>query len=155
MLPTITIEGNLVADPEMRFTPSGKQLAEFRVAATRRKRNDRGEWYDDKQVFLKVTVWDLLAENVANSLHKGDGVVVVGQLYQDEWEGQDGQRRTEVKMEGRNVGVSLLRAETEVRRVPRQSAAPAPAPAHDPWSAAPAPTPQDVWGHQAGDEPPF
>jgi single-strand DNA-binding protein len=159
MLPYITIEGNLVDEPEVRFTPTGKQLAEFRVAASRSKRNERGEWVDDKELFIKVTVWDQLAENVAESLNKGDSVLVTGYLYQDSWEDAQGQRRTAVRIEGKNVGASLMRATARPQRVQRQPAQAQQA--RDPWAAdpnarnAPAAAPAvDPWAGQP-ENPPF
>jgi single-strand DNA-binding protein len=116
---------------------------------------------DDKELFIKVTVWDQLAENVAESLNKGDAVIVTGYLYQDSWEDAQGQRRTAVQMEGKNVGASLMRATARPQRVQRQPAQaqqPQAAPAADPWAADPnarARPATDPWAAAQPENPPF
>ena len=91
--PTITMTGNLVSDPELRYTPSGTAVANFTVANTPRFMQD-DVWQDGDPLFLRCTVWREYAENVANSLHKGDRVFVSGRLRANYYETKDGEKRT-------------------------------------------------------------
>src|SRR3954465_1041169 len=87
---TITVVGNLTDDPELRFTPSGAGVAKFSVASTPRTLDRAsGEWRDGDALFLRCTAWRDLAEHVAESLHKGDRVIVQGRLKQDNWQDKD------------------------------------------------------------------
>ncbi|MGH3297817.1 MAG: single-stranded DNA-binding protein, partial [Trebonia sp.] len=91
----ITVVGNLVADPELRFTPSGQPVATFRVASTPRLRdNATGEWKDGDSLFLSCNVWRQAAENVAESLQRGMRVIVTGRLRQRNYETKEGEKRT-------------------------------------------------------------
>ena len=94
---TATIVGNLASDPSLRFTAAGKPVTSFGVAVGRRKKNDAGKWEDDGADFYDVTCWDSLAENVAESLEKGNRVVVTGRLRQETWE-KDGDKRSKVSV---------------------------------------------------------
>ena len=89
---TVTFEGNLAADPELRFTSTGKQLAELRVLVNPRRQNDAGEWEDTEPTRHRVTCFGTLAENVTESLRSGDRVIVVGRIATDSWTDK-GQRR--------------------------------------------------------------
>lgn len=101
----ITIDGNLTADPELRFVPSGAATARFTVASTPRvKRGD--QWEDGETVFLPVTVWRELAEGSAETLRKGDTVIVSGKLRQRSYE-KDGIRRVAYEIDGEFVGKSV------------------------------------------------
>ena len=91
------IIGNLGADPELRYTPSGKAVANLRVAVNDRVRNAAGEWQDDTQWF-NVEVWDDAAERAAERMRKGNKVFAEGQLRAREWEGKDGQKRTSLEI---------------------------------------------------------
>lgn len=102
----ITITGNLAADPELRFTPSGKAVAGFTVVENIRHRNDAGEWVDGQPNYFDVDVWELDAENVAESLEKGNRVIVTGIVRTEKWE-KDGQTRTKQKIRADEVAVSL------------------------------------------------
>src|SRR5215468_5575967 len=116
----ITIAGNLVDDPELRFTPSGQPVAKFRVASTPRIRdNSTGEWKDGDSLFLTCNVWRQMAENVAESLQRGMRVIVSGRLRQRNYETQQGEKRTVYEVEVDDVGPSLLRASAKVNRVTR------------------------------------
>lgn len=151
----ITIVGNLVSDPELRFTANGSAVASFRVASTPRFLDKAtNEWKDGEGLFLTVNVWRQMAENCAESLTKGSRVIVQGRLKQRSYETREGEKRTVYEIEADDIGPSLLRATAKVTRAARQGgaggggyqqSAPA-APSDDPWS-----TP--VGG--AGDEPPF
>src|SRR5437016_9907268 len=115
-----TIAGNLVDDPELRFTPSGQPVAKFRVASTPRFRdNQTGEWKDGDALFLRCNVWRQAAENVAESLTRGMRVMVSGRLRQRSFETREGEKRTVVELEVDEVGPSLRYATAKVNKVNR------------------------------------
>ena len=117
----ITVVGNLVADPELRYTPSGSAVANFRVASTpRRYDSQSGQWVDGEALFLTCNVWRQAAENVANSLTKGDRVIVNGRLRQRSFETREGEKRTVFEIEVDEVGPSLKYATSQVTKTPRQ-----------------------------------
>jgi len=108
---TITITGNLVDDPELRFTPSGVAVARFRIASTPRYRdNATGEWKDGDTLFLTCQVWRQAAENVAESLQKGMRAIVTGRLHQRSYETQEGEKRTVYELQADEAGPSLRNA---------------------------------------------
>ena len=116
----ITIAGNLVDDPELRFTPAGQPVARFRVASTPRFRdNNTGEWKDGDSLFLTCNVWRQAAENVAESLTRGMRVIVSGRLRQRSYETKEGEKRTVYEVEVDDVGPSLRNASAKVNRVAR------------------------------------
>jgi single-strand DNA-binding protein len=116
----ITIAGNLVDDPELRFTPSGQPVARFRVASTPRFRdNTSGEWKDGDSLFLTCNVWRQAAENVAESLQRGMRVIVSGRLRQRSYETKEGEKRTVYEVEVDDVGPSLRNASAKVAKVSR------------------------------------
>ncbi len=116
----ITISGNLVDDPELRFTPAGQPVARFRVASTPRFRdNASGEWKDGDSLFLTCNVWRQAAENVAESLQRGMRVIVSGRLRQRSYETKEGEKRTVYEVEVDDVGPSLRNASAKVNRVAR------------------------------------
>ena len=116
----ITISGNLVDDPELRFTPSGQPVARFRVASTPRFRdNASGEWKDGDSLFLSCNVWRQAAENVAESLQRGMRVIVSGRLRQRSYETKEGEKRTVYEVEVDDVGPSLRNASAKVAKVSR------------------------------------
>jgi single-strand DNA-binding protein len=116
----ITIAGNLVEDPELRFTPAGQPVARFRVASTPRLRdNATGEWKDGDSLFLTCNVWRQAAENVAESLTRGMRVIVSGRLRQRSYETKEGEKRTVYEVEVDDVGPSLRNASAKVNRVAR------------------------------------
>jgi single-strand DNA-binding protein len=116
----ITIIGNLVDDPELRFTPSGAAVAKFRIASTPRVM-DRAtnEWKDGDSLFLTCNVWRQAAENVAESLTKGTRVIVSGRLRQRSYETKEGEKRTVYEIEVDEVGPSLRSATAKVNRANR------------------------------------
>lgn len=152
MLPKVTIEGNLTDEPELRFTPQGVPVASFTVAANSRRRAPDGSWQDGDPLFLRVTCWRQLAENVADSLHRGTSVVVVGELKQNSYEDREGNKRTSYEVNAQNVGPSLRYATTDVKKVGREQ------PQQqqqitDPWASG---QPQgDPWASDQPEEPPF
>jgi single-strand DNA-binding protein len=116
----ITVVGNLVADPELRFTPSGQPVATFRVASTPRIRDAAsGDWKDGDSLFLSCNVWRQAAENVAESLQRGMRVIVTGRLRQRNYETKEGEKRTVYEVEVDDVGPSLRNASAKVNRASR------------------------------------
>ena len=178
----ITLVGNLVDDPELRFTPSGAAVAKFRIASTPRTFDKQSnEWKDGESLFLTCNVWRQPAENVAESLQRGMRVIVQGRLRQRSYETKEGEKRTVFEVEVDEVGPSLRSATAKVTRAQR-SGGPGggfgggqqgggwgggsqSGPSDDPWaSSAPAGGGQQGggggWGAPAGgggysDEPPF
>jgi single-strand DNA-binding protein len=116
----ITIAGNLVDDPELRFTPAGQPVARFRVASTPRLRdNSTGEWKDGDSLFLTCNVWRQAAENVAETLQRGMRVIVSGRLRQRSYETKEGEKRTVYEVEVDDVGPSLRNASAKVTKAAR------------------------------------
>ena len=111
---TVTITGNVTRDPELRFTSSGTPLCNFGVAWNKRSQNG-----DEEAMFFDVTCWQSLAENVAESIGRGDRVVVSGRLNFSNWETDAGEKRSKVDITAEEVGVSLKWATAEVSRTPR------------------------------------
>lgn len=131
----ITVIGNLVADPELRFTSQGAAVANFTVASTPRTFDkNRNEWVDGEALFLRCSIWRKAGENVAESLTRGMRVIVSGRLKQRSFE-KDGEKRTVIELEVDEIGPSLKYATAKVTRNPRDGAASRPAPADDPWGA--------------------
>jgi single-strand DNA-binding protein len=175
----ITVVGNLVDDPELRFTPSGAAVANFRIASTPRTFDRQSnEWKDGDALFLTCSVWRQAAENVAESLTKGMRVVVQGRLKSRQYETREGEKRTVFEIDVDEVGPSLKYATAKVTRVQRSGGGGgyggggAAGGQDDPW-ATPAPQSgggapqggapgggapaQDPWGAPGvgSDEPPF
>ena len=117
----ITIVGNLVEDPNLRFTTSGQAVASFRIASTPRYFDRQtGEWKDRESLFLTCNVWRQAAENVAESLTRGMRVIVQGRLRQRSYETREGERRTVYEVEVDEVGPSLRNATAKVNKTQRQ-----------------------------------
>lgn len=177
----ITIVGNLVDDPELRFTPSGAAVANFRVASTPRTFNRQtNEWEDGEALFLSCSVWRQAAENVAESLQKGMRVVIQGRLKQRSYEDREGNKRTVFELDVDEVGPSLKYATAQVTRASRGGGGYGGGqqgggnygggqqggsqgggygggqqgggqPANDPWASSPAQGGQQSGGQQGGD----
>ena len=166
----ITVVGNLTADPELRFTPSGAAVANFTVASTPRTFDkNSNEWKDGEALFLRCSVWRQAAENVAESLQRGTAVIVQGRLKQRSYETKEGEKRTVYELDVDEVGPSLKWATAKVTKASRggggggfggsnggsNGGGGAPA-GDDPWASAPA---GGSAGGAAGggwsDEPPF
>ena len=145
----ITIVGNLVADPELRYTPAGQPVANFRIASTPRFHDKAsGEWKDGDSLFLACNVWRQMAENCVESLQKGMRVIVTGRLRQRSYETKEGEKRTVYEVEVDDVGPSLRNASAKVNRAQRSAAAQeSQRQGGDPWAAA------DPGGFS--DQPPF
>ncbi|GAA1366799.1 MULTISPECIES: single-stranded DNA-binding protein [Catellatospora] len=117
---TITVIGNLVDDPELRFTPSGAAVAKFRLASTPRTLDRAsGEWKDGEPLFLSCNMWRQMAENVAESLQKGSRVIVSGRLRQRSYETKEGEKRTVYELEVDEIGPSLRYATAKVQKMSR------------------------------------
>jgi single-strand DNA-binding protein len=114
----VTLIGNLVDDPELRFTPSGVALAKIRFAVNRRYQDRNGEWQEDTS-FFGGTLWRDAAENAAESLTKGARVIVTGRLEQRSWETQEGDKRSVVEVAVDEIGPSLRWATASVTKSPR------------------------------------
>jgi single-strand DNA-binding protein len=167
----ITVVGNLTADPELRFTPSGAAVANFTVASTPRMFDRQSnEWKDGEALFMRCNVWRQAAENVAESLTRGARVVVTGRLKQRSFETREGEKRTVVELEVDEIGPSLRYATAKVNKVSRGSGGGdfggggygggggrgSGGGSDDPWgSAAPASGATAGAGGGSSDEPPF
>jgi single-strand DNA-binding protein len=120
----ITLVGNLVDDPELRFTPSGAAVANFRVASTPRTYDRQsGEWKDGESLFISCSVWRQAAENVAESLQRGMRVIVHGRLKSRSYETRDGEKRTVFEIDVDEVGPSLRSATAKVSKTMRSGPA--------------------------------
>ena len=118
----ITIVGNLVGDPELRYTPTGQAVATFRIASTPRFMDrTTNEWKDGDSLFLSCNVWRQAAENVAESLQRGMRVIVSGRLRQRSYETKEGEKRTVYEVEVDEVGPSLRNASAKVTKSQRSS----------------------------------
>ena len=154
----ITVVGNLVDDPELRFIPSGAAVASFRIASTPRTFDKQAnEWKDGDALFLSCSIWRQAAENVAESLQKGMRVVVQGRLKQRQYEDREGVKRTVVELEVDEIGPSLTFATAKVTRASRRDQQQAAPQQSGGWGAPPAPAaPTDPWGAPAPtDQAPF
>jgi single-strand DNA-binding protein len=154
----ITMIGNLVSDPELRFTPSGAAVAKFTVASTPRYLDkNTNEWKDGDSLFLNCQIWRQAAENVAESLTRGMRVIVSGRLKQRSYETKEGEKRTVFEVEVDEVGPSLRNATAKVTKTNKGGGSFTPASettsAEDPWSAAPV---GGGWSSAGSDDqPPF
>ena len=153
---TICITGNLVAEPELRFTPSGAAVANFTIASTPRTFDKQAnEWRDGDPMFLGCSVWRQAAENVAESLTKGMRVIVQGRLKSRSYETREGEKRTVFEIDVEEVGPSLTWATARVTRNDRSGAgqsrpqAQQQRPAGDPW----APPAGDPWAARSAEAP--
>ena len=165
----ITVVGNLTADPELRFTPSGAAVANFTVASTPRIFDRQSsEWKDGEALFMRCSIWREAAENVAESLTRGARVIVTGRLKQRSFETKEGEKRTVMEVEVEEIGPSLKYATAKVNKASRGgggggfgggapgggssgSRPAATASNEDPWGSAPA---SGSFGG-SDDEPPF
>lgn len=118
---SVTLVGNLVDDPELRFTASGVAMARIRLAVSRRYQDRDGNWQEDSS-FFNGTVWRDHAENVAESLQKGTRVILTGRLNQRSWETNEGEKRSVVEVDIQEIGPSLRWATAQVSRTPRAGA---------------------------------
>lgn len=138
MLPQIVIDGRLVADPELRFTQGGKPVCSLRVAASDSKKDDTGNWNTTEQIFIGVSLWEAEGEAAAETLRKGDQVIVTGRIYEREYEASNGEKRKSLEMKFPSVAKKVSAPRTDRSSTP-------PAPANDPWATV----------SPAADQPPF
>jgi single-strand DNA-binding protein len=133
--PTITVVGNLTADPDLRFTSAGVAVLDFTVASTPRIYDrESGEWRDDHTLFLRCNLWRQAAENAARSLTKGTRVIVQGRLKQRSFETKEGDKRTVVELDVDAIGPELRYASAKVSKVSRDGSTTAD---DDPWPSQP------------------
>jgi single-strand DNA-binding protein len=150
----ITVVGNLVDDPELRFTPSGAAVAKFRVASTPRVFNrETNEWKDGEALFLTCSVWRQAAENVAESLQRGTRVIVQGRLKQRSYEDREGVKRTVYELDVDEVGASLTYATAAVTKKTGGGQQQGGGDSSDPWAGA-KPTNGQQQGGGWGSTPP-
>jgi single-strand DNA-binding protein len=114
----VTITGNLTADPELKFTPNGAAVANFRIAVTTRVR-DGNAWRDGETSFFRINAWRQLAQHVTDSLSKGDRAVVIGRLRSRSWETPEGEQRSVIEIEADEVAPSLKWAIAKPERITR------------------------------------
>lgn len=133
MTTPISIVGNLTADPELRFTASGKAVASLRVAVSERVKDTDGTWKDGDATFWKVTVWDRLAEHVGDSLAKGQRVIAVGRVSSRTYETREGEKRTDYEITADAVGPDLKWDTVKVSKASKGGPKATPA-ADDPWA---------------------
>jgi single-strand DNA-binding protein len=119
----ITICGNITKDPELRFTPGGNAVTTFSIASNRSVQDKNTKEWVENVDFFNVVAWFRLAENCAESLKKGDRVIVSGRLTQRSWEDKEGQKRYSVEIVANNVGASLEWASCEIRKNPKTESA--------------------------------
>jgi single-strand DNA-binding protein len=156
----ITVIGNVVDDPELRFLATGAAVANFRIASTPRSYDKQSDsWKDGETLWLSCSVWRQQAENVAESLSKGMRVIVQGRLKSRQYE-KDGQKHTVFEIDVEEVGPSLKTATAKVVKASREKATQGQqAPQGDPWGApglaAPADPGHDPWQSTSTTEPPF
>ena len=117
---SVTVIGNVTRDPELRFTASGQASATFGLAVNRRWQNRQTNEWEEKVSFINVVCWRELAENAAESLHKGSRCIVVGRLEQRSWETNDGEKKSIVEVVADEVGPSLRWASAQVVRNERR-----------------------------------
>ena len=150
----ITVIGNLTADPELRFTQSGAAVAGFTIASTPRSFDKQtNEWKDGEALFLRASVWRDQAENVAESLSKGDRVIAQGNLKQRSFQDKDGNNRTSIELDVTDIGPALLYATAKPNKKPRGQGGRAPqAPQGEQWGAqnSASPVNNGQWGAGTG-----
>ena len=161
----ITVIGNIVAEPELRFTPAGAAVCNFRVASTPRRYNSQTQqWEDGEAMFLTCNAWKQLGENTAESLAKGMRVIVTGKLKQRSFQTREGENRSVFEIDVDEVGPSLRYATAQVNRNPQQGGQTTnqqqaqqnaqqglgAQPANDPWQSQ-----GGFSGQGSNDEPPF
>lgn len=142
---TITVTGNATAAPELRHTAKGTAVAGFTVADNHRKKDQSGQWVDDGATFLRVNVWEHLAEACAEKIGKGTRVTVTGVLKQREYETREGEKRTVYEITAQDVSIPLPKFPPRDSSGYQQRPSAGQQPQSDPWGAAP----------DADDAPPF
>lgn len=158
-LPTLAIAGNLTSDPEMRATATGRKVASFTIATNKGRTGQNGQWERTGDLFVRCTVWGVLAENLCASASKGSPVVAIGELETQHWQDESGAKHSSIQMTVRDIGLGLGRGPLGLRDHPRASAsdispstaAPQyaqPGATASSWDPAYAPPADDPWGSQ-------
>jgi len=129
----ITITGELGFDPELKFTPTGIAIVNLRVVTETKFKDDAGKWQGKDKSWWRVTAWRQLAENTAETLAKGDKVIIVGKIKQREYEGNDGEKKSVVEVEATHIGPDLFKCSASLSRAQRERPAVV---ADDVWSSA-------------------
>lgn len=145
MSTNVTLTGTLGRDPELRFTRDGKAVATLSVVTSKSVKADDGKWENLEETWWRVTAWEKLAENVAETLLKGDPVIIVGRSFMETYEDKEGSQRQSLKVNAYNVALDLKRRSATVNRERRDVAPQAPSRAPEP----------DAWAAGAEDTPPF
>jgi single-strand DNA-binding protein len=160
MLPTLTGEMRVGTDPELRFTPAGMPICSFRAVASSRKKDEQtGEWADDKTSWVTVTTFQQMAENVAESIQKGDLIALIGRLEVQEWTDQENNKRITVNVIADAIGPALRWATAKVTQAQRSNGQSAP-PQQQQRSQQRPPQQQsrsggDPWATPQSEDPPF
>lgn len=131
-LPVVSVEGGLVRDPELRFSGEGKAWAALRIVSKDRKRGSGGEWEDGDPTFLDIVCFGKQAENVAESLSKGDAVIAFGRMKEREWTTDAGEKRTSFQLVADAIGLSLAFHPAKTQKGDRSQAQTG---TGDPWGA--------------------
>ena len=146
MSTNVTLTGTLGRDPELRFTPSGKAVATLSVVTSKSVMDeDTKKWVNEEETWWRVTAWEKLAENVAETLLKGDPVIIVGRSFMETYEDREGNQRQSLKVNAYNVALDLKRRSATVNRERRENAS----------KGASRPVDNDPWAGGQEDEPPF
>lgn len=154
MSTTVYLTGRLGADPELRFTPAGKAVVSFNLVTSKNTRDEQGNWTETETTWWRVSAWDAMAENIAESLSKGDAVIVIGRAHMQSYEDRDGNTRQSLTVQAYNVGPDLKRAQAKVVRTQRQGApGQDTAQGGDPWAAEPAVAPAAPAAQPAANDP--
>lgn len=143
MSTNVTLTGTLGRDPELRFTSSGKAVATLSVVTSKSVKTDDGKWENHEETWWRVTAWEQLAENVAETLLKGDPVVIIGRAFTEKFEDKEGNERQSLKVNAYNVALDLKRRSASVNRDRRETASQGPSRAVE----------ADSWESEG--EPPF
>lgn len=133
MSTNVTLTGTLGQDPELKFTQAGKAVVTLSVVTSKSVKNDAGQWENHEETWWRVTAWDQMAENIAETLTKGDPVIVVGRSFLEGYTSKDGEPRQSLKVNAYNVGLDLKRRQATVKRV--ESSRASSAPVADPWAS--------------------
>ena len=144
-LPKITEVGKLFADPEIRWTATGKAVATIPIVFSKRTKTEAGGWQDAGTLFIRGTLWDQYAQNAVDSLSKGDSVLVTGEIFEREWEDKEGNKRKTLELKIYDIGPALKWNPAKISRADRSSQSAGPV--DDPWASNP---PLD-----SEDSPPF
>lgn len=138
MSTNVTLTGTLGRDPELRFTAKGKAVVTLSVVTSKSVLDEStNKWVNEEETWWRVTAWDKLAENIAETLLKGDPVIVVGRAFMDSYDGKDGEKRQSLAVNAYTVALELKRRSAAVNRVKRDGGAPSARPAADQWDQAP------------------